>query len=84
MQQPEGRLDRAPRDSALGIVKLQILLKRPLMPADGVALEERLAKFGIEVTGRGGVTLSGVIPRDRFEDTFGHRFAGGGRFRHKP
>ena len=57
-------------------VKLQILLTPRLSGDQMHTVEARLAELGVTITGRGAVTLSGSMPADRYQATFGRAFKG--------
>ena len=57
-------------------VKLQILLNNDLSVHQVQYVEDHLRKIGAEITGRGAVTLSAVMPRQLFERTFSKQFTG--------
>jgi len=51
-------------------VKLQVLLKGSLSGEQLKTVEHHLQKLGAEITGRGSVSLSAVMPREHFEKVF--------------
>ena len=61
-------------------VKLQILLKQPADPQELDQIEGLVRKLGAEPTGRGTISLSAVMPRERFEKLFKKSFEGASRF----
>jgi hypothetical protein len=65
-----------PKEHAMTGVKLQILLKQPANAQELEKIERLIGTMGAELTGRGAVTLSAVMPRERFEKVFNKRFEG--------
>ena len=65
-------------------IKLQVLLKRPVTHSEMTEIRQHLSELGMDITGQGTITLSAVIPEQRFEEAFSKRFKGTSGFLDSP